>query len=231
MPTLRSLDTEVQVEPLRQWPTGYDRTPPGERKGSPFEANEILDRTLKDLGHELRQLEARNVVLQVEIPEGMIRVADGLPYKRADVDPGVVLTLENENGLQTYPCDTFPEWTHNLRAIVLALRALRRVSRYGVGRGSEQYRGYTALVSDVDTRMTSDDAARLLCRTAPGEWRGLEIDEAVADVLSDPGTFRRVYRAAAKASHPDQVGNDAHFKRVQVARSLLDHHHRERGAA
>lgn len=222
MASLNTIHDSVQVEPLRQWPKGYPRAET--RQSSRFESRGILDRTIADLRHELRQLDVDQVVLQVEIPEDQIRVKDGLPYKNADIDPGVVLTLEMEDGsVQTYPCDTFTGWQSNLRAIALTLHDLRRISRYGVGQGSEQYRGFTALPEDVDERVGPEEAARILVATA-GYRNADDFDDRIDECLEDQKAASRYYREAAKRSHPDKTGNDAHFKRVQTASHVLEQH-------
>lgn len=234
MTTLKSLDVDVEVQPLQQWPRGYDRTPQEERRTSQFEQTGILDRTLQDLDRELRLLGADDVVLQCDIPQGRIRKSDGLPYANATIgrhDPGVVLTFENEDGVQTYPCDTYREWTENLRAIAKTLKRLRDVARYGVGHGSEQYRGFTALPEDVDQRLGPEEAARVLAATAPAardHHAGDDRADAARVILEDPAIARDFYREAAKRSHPDKTGNDAHFKRVQTASHVIDQHHASR---
>jgi hypothetical protein len=230
MPTLNSLPVDVEVQPLKQWPAGYDRTPEEERTNSDFPQSGILDRTLNDLKRELGHLEPETCVLQVDISPAKIR-KDGLPYRNAvigDHDPGVVLTFEVDGETHTYPCDTYRSWEENLRAIAYVLHDLRRISRHGVGHGSEQYRGYTALPADVDERMGPEEAARLLIRTAPEARGDLDVDVAAQVLLDDRESFRDTYREAAGRSHPDRVGNDAHFKRVQLARDVLEKHHEER---
>lgn len=233
MPTLTGTETLIRVQRLKQWPKGYERTPADARRSSRFESNDIILRTKRELDRELQEVDAENVVLQVEVEAGKIRQRDGLPYKRAEVDPGVVLTFENEDGTHTYPCDTFLQWAENLRAITLALHDLRRITRYGVGHGSEQYRGFTAIPADVDKQMTPEDAAMLLVRTAPATMGVAEPEAAAQRVLADPEALRRVHRSAAKQSHPDRPGvaTAAHFDRVQKAKRIIEEYHRRRKEA
>lgn len=234
MTTLRSLDVDVEVQPLKQWPDGYDRTDEDERRSSQFESKGILDRTLDDLGRELRLLEAESVVLQVDIPQGRIRKSDGLPYANAKIgrhDPGVVLTFENDEGVHTYPCDTYREWTENLRAIAKTLKRLRDVARYGVGHGSEQYRGYTALPADVDERIGPDEAARILVSSA-GYRSDENFEGRVDEALRSEDRAAVYLRRARKRSHPDSVtGNRDSFDRVQTAGDVLRQHHESGGGA
>jgi len=234
MSTLKTLSADIQVEPLDQWPQGYKRTPEENRQPSRFEEKNILDRTLTDLDTELRQLSPDLAILQVDINPNAIR-RDGLPYKNAkmgDHDPGVVLTLEMPDGeVQTYPCDTFRGWAENFRAITLALGDLRRISRYGVGEGSEQYSGFTALPENVDERLGPEEAARILISTA-GHRSADDFNQRVEAVKSNPATARQYLREAQANAHPDkQGGTQAHFKRVQTAADVLRQHHERRELA
>lgn len=223
MPRLRGTDTEIIVQNLRQWPDGYDRTPPGERVGDIFQAER--DSTIRKLDRQLQRLDAEGVVLQIEAPAGEIRQSDGLPYKRADVDPGVVLTFENEEGTHTYPADAFDDWEANLRAIANTLHNLWQIERWRVGRGSEQYRGYVALPEDVDEALTPERAARELVSTA-GYRSADDFEDRVDAVLEDEAAARRHLREAQSMAHPDRAtGNDASFKRVQTAGDVLRQHH------
>lgn len=218
--TLASIEADVTIRPLDQWPEGYERTPEEDRKSSAFDSKGILDRTITDLNRELRLVGAEQVVLQVDV-KGQIR-NDGLPYANASVgvrDPGVVLTFEADEKTHTYPADTYETWTENLRAIVYVLHDLRRISRHGVGTGREQYRGFTALVEDVDQQVTVEDAAKVLLRTA-GMQAG---PEAIELLLEDERRAKRAYRQASKYSHPDSAGGvKAHYVRVQRAWKLIE---------
>lgn len=233
MTTLKQLDVDIEVQPLEQWPRGYERTPAKEREASRFESKGILDRTLDDLERELRMLGAEDVVLQVDVNPNAIR-RDGLPYQNAKIaaeDSGVVLTFDADGDTHTYPCDTYVEWTENLRAIVLALESLRRVTRYGVGHGSEQYRGYTALPEDVDERVGPREAARILVSTA-GYSQVDDFDQRVEKVLGFEGEARSYLREAQARAHPDKAtGNPASFKRVQRAADVLGQHHAKKDEA
>lgn len=216
---------KFQFEPLRQWPKDTPRTEPGKRKSSPFRAG--YSQTLELLERELRMLRARSAALQVDISENMIR-QDGLPYARARTganDPGVVLSFETDDGHFMYPCDTYTRWEDNLRAIALTLEKLRAVDRYGVAQRGEQYAGWKAIPQDVDERVTPEEAARVIVRTAGVDFPD-DIEPRVEAVLHDPSTFRRWYREAARRAHPDvQGGTAAHFQRVQRARDVLEAHH------
>jgi hypothetical protein len=81
----------------------------------------------------------------------------------------------------------------NVRAIALALEALRKVDRYGVTKRGEQYAGWKALPSPNDAILE----------------RGRQI------IREHDGDVRR----ALAATHPDREGGDEEaFKAVSAAR-------------
>lgn len=54
--------------------------------------------------------------------------------------------LSQESAYQ-FAVDTYTTWQDNLRAIALGLEALRKVERYGITRGTEQYTGWKMLTA------------------------------------------------------------------------------------
>lgn len=221
MPILQGTDTTIQVRPLTQWPQGYERREPHERRSHPYRTTDgspLLNKTIHELDDELRKIDAENIVLQVDVEDGLIRKSDGLPYLRADVDPGVVLTFERDGATHTMPADLYDEWVGNLRAIYFTLHDLRRISRNGVGTGSEQYRGFTALPPAGQTTVTmgAEEAAAELARMTPYD---------ASDLLEDPELVSDAFRMKAKWAHPDQGGDVQHWHRIQDARKILARHH------
>src|SRR5579863_8437221 len=97
--------------------------------------------TLKLFTADLELLEAVGpVVFQVDVTEGDIRL-DGMLRANAKVGhPGVAISFGSKYGPLRYATDAYeqqwsgalPSWQANLRAIALALGALRAVDRYGV---------------------------------------------------------------------------------------------------
>jgi hypothetical protein len=175
--------------------------------------------TLDLLGRELEHLDARNVVLQVDVREGDVRL-DGMLRADAKVGhPGVRLAFDSRHGPLTYATDaydrlwagTMPGWQANVRAIALALEALRAVDRYGVTRRGEQYTGWKALPAGTGSaapHMTRDEALALLRELTPQSRRGDTVD--------------RQLRWAKAAAHPDRHGGDrALWDRVERAGRVL----------
>lgn len=205
---------EYRFVPLESWPGDRTRN----RKRSPFKSR--WSRTVDDLDRELRHLSARNVVIQADCERSEIRL-DG--FLRADArlrGPGVVLTFDSRHGPLSYPCDTFTDWQDNVRAIALALEALRAVNRYGVTRQAEQYKGWARLAAPGSAEFSSLEQAATFVAQHAGDGTHFE------HVLQVREIFQKAYRQAAGKLHPDaNGGQDAAFKRLQAAKSVLERHH------
>lgn len=188
--------------PLGAWTEG-DTSP---RRGSHvFKAS--WDSTLDLLGRELDHLDAQNVVVQVDVREGDVRL-DGMLRADATVGhPGVRIAFDSRFGSLTYATDAHERhydnyvkldgWQANVRAIALGLEALRAVDRYGVTRRGEQYSGWRALPSGTGpapTHMTGDEALAVIDELTPESKRGEPLE-------------RRV-RWAKVGAHPDRHGGD-----------------------
>lgn len=190
--------------------TGWPGKPTARRKRASFRASYVD--TLRLLDTELRHLGARSVVLQVALTEDQIRL-DGRPRAGATPShPGVVLSFESKHGPLSYPCDTYADWEDNLRAVALALEALRAVDRYGVTRQAEQYRGWAALPPPASPAVVTVVAACDLLRRLAG----------VPLVTRD--TLDEAYRCAVKKVHPDVGGTSEAFQQIQQAREVLRRH-------
>ncbi|MBS3177728.1 MULTISPECIES: hypothetical protein [unclassified Pseudoclavibacter] len=193
---------ELTVDPIGEWPGTLTVV----RRRSDFAST--WTQTLELLDRETRMLGGKNVRLQVAIPPQHFRL-DGRPRATAKAEhPGVILTLDSKHGALSYPCDTFEHWMDNVRAIALALEALRKVDRYGVTTGGEQYRGFLAL--EGPPSMTNDSAWQIL-------WHAAWEDERPADNV----TARETIRAAQRRTHPDNGGSAAAFQRVTEAEQYL----------
>jgi hypothetical protein len=217
----------LTFRPVKQRPEHWGSAA-AERPTSPFGASHRD--TLNLLDRELRQLDAREVFLQVEARSDQIRV-DGQLRGDARVDhPGVILTIETRRlGTLVYETDRYGRrwsrdaqaaWKENLRAIALGLEALRRVERYGIARRGQQYAGYRELGSGIPmgaTAMSVDDAAAFLVEH--GEWGAVAGDPDA--LIDNPKIAGAYYREAAKRLHPDSGGDPTLFRRLTEARDLL----------
>jgi len=223
----------IRFVPIEAWPGTHTPT----RRRSPFRAGYAS--TVRHLERELAAVKARNVVVQLALRADEIK-RDGLPYANAKpAHPGVIVSFETPplgrviNGKWTetvpavplsFPCDRFATWQENLRAIALALDALRRVDRYGVTRNAEQYRGWAKLPPPgglvTPVAMKVDDASAFLARHTNERWSHVAI-EGSADA------FRSAYRFVAQLMHPDTNGGRTHpdWGTLQQAKAVLDKHH------
>jgi hypothetical protein len=203
--------TTMKVAPIREWPG----TLSSQRRVSAFTAP--LRDTLRVLDREIYQLvdtkaQQDSAELLIAIPANQFR-QDGRPYANAKAaHPGVIFSLDSKHGHLSYPCDTFTSWQDNLRAIALALEALRKVDRYGVTKRGEQYRGFLALEATAAPAgfATADQALHfigILARAEPDP--------------KDTRAVRTVLRAAQRAAHPDAGGDATTFQRVSLAEAKL----------
>lgn len=203
----------VIFRPLTVWPEATTRQRQRARFDTGYEATkELLER-------ECRQLGAREVIIQVDIPEADIRLDGSCPKASARAGhPGVVVSFDSKHGPLRYSTDAFTSWQDNLRAIALGLDSLRRVDRYGISKGGEQYTGWRAIGSGSPTAlggaMTVEEAARLL-------WDAADLGEAPDVAHIDTEALTGAYRRAAKRHHPDAGGDEAAFVRLGEARDLL----------
>lgn len=185
---------------LRPFPT-----PP--RSGdipSPFDAT--LGDTLALLERELRMLQARQIVLQVGYREQDLRI-DGMPRANSRMQhDAVALSFDSKWGPLRYETNEFvmryyrsggEGWQSNLRAIALAMEALRKVDRYGVSKRGEQYTGWRELPvktgAPADALATRQDAQAFL------DEHGGSFAEAVKQLHPDKGGDPELFRAAVRA--------------------------------
>jgi hypothetical protein len=193
---------QFRFKSIERWP----KEPTKARQRSRFDSS--YNDTLKLLERELEHLGAREVFIHLWLPFGQIR-QDGLPYANAKVNqPGVILSFTAKHGALEYPCDTFDDWRDNLRAIALALEALRKVDRYGVtSANGEQYTGWKKL---PPAGHTLSSAAGVLIRHAN-----------VAHTSITRENFGALWRMAVQNTHPDKGGRAEDFAAVLKARDLI----------
>jgi hypothetical protein len=205
----------LKVGPIRDWPGGLQD--PGNRRQAPFRATltdtlQILDREIYQLVDTRAQQESAELLIAIQ--PGGFRL-DGRP--RADArpeHPGVIFSIDSRHGHLSYPCDTFTAWQDNLRAIALALEALRKVDRYGVTKRGEQYRGFLELeATAMPAGFPSPAAARAFLEKLIGD----------AGWTTEPGNVKTLIWQAKRLTHPDAGGDAETFQRVTLAERLLKH--------
>lgn len=184
----------------------FDGPPPAEGGiHSPFSAG--WGQTVSLLVDELRHLDAKNVVIEVGLRDGDLRI-DGMPRANARMTSDAVrIAFGSKWGPLMYETGEFSGsyyrgqegWQANIRAIALGMEALRKVDRYGVSKRGEQYRGWRQLAASTDPAASIATA-----------------EQAQALIDSHGGLV-----AAIKATHPDHGGNPDEFRKVMRAKELL----------
>lgn len=206
---------QYQFRPIHEWP-GTKTNP---RKRSPFDVT--WSRTLQDLDRELRHLKAEGLIIQCAVKESEIRLDGMMRSDARPAWPGVILTFDSKHGPQSYPCDTYSDWQANVRAIGLALTALRAVDRYGVSNRGEQYKGWARLEAPRQSMSESLlTALYLLVNVCGNTVNGVDPAAIMRD--RDRHKVDSLYRQAVFLTHPDQGGNVDTFRKVQEAKAVLD---------
>jgi hypothetical protein len=177
--------------------------------------------TLALLGDEIEKIGGvPPVVLQIDVQEGDIR-RDGMVRANAKVGhPGVAVSFQSKFGPLRYATDAYeqrwsgdmPAWQANIRAIALALQALRAVDRYGVTRRGEQYQGWKAIAAPRASEFATADEAANWMRVYAAEELHLTVNGSSLGAL---------YRAMAKLMHPDKGAPRADWDRLDEARRML----------
>ena len=108
-------------------------------------------------------------------------------------------------------------WQANVRAIALALEALRAVDRYGVSKRGEQYTGWKAIEAPRAGHFADAAAAEAWMRTYAGDSLHLAGPGGRIDRMP----LRDLYRAMARLMHPDVGHPRADWDRLDEARRLL----------
>jgi hypothetical protein len=199
----------MTLRPLQRWPREETRN----RTRSPFRST--WSATIKLLDRELYYLWGGRYypasVVQIALREQDFR-QDGLPRASAIPSmPGVILHIESDKGPLSFPCDKFDRWQDNLRAIALGLEALRKVDRYGITPGNEQYTGWKALPASPSHFVSAEEAAEYLrAQSGPMRNNGTDLQ-----------TIQQAYRLARARTHPDRSGDRSLWDRVEAAADVL----------
>ena len=208
---------DARFVPLTRWPGVA--TPPAKQRAARFEAS--YSATLDLLERELRALTAQDIVVQAWFTWEQIR-DDGWPRSAANPSQsGLILSFTVRKVVNhkmtvtalSFPCDTFDTFDDNLRAIALTLEALRKIDRYGVTQGNQQYTGWKQLpAQDTNNNgsMSRGDAIAFIAMHSGMSMHGAEID------------LQYAYRTAARKLHPDSGDGDHElFVKLQKAKEVL----------
>lgn len=204
------MSRNATFRPLRPETWRGERTPASQRYSRyRFRAN--WQTTFDDLLTELRQLKAKDIVIEAGFRDSDIRL-DGWPRANAPQpkDPGIRIAFESKHGPMVYQCDRYDGWQENVRAIALGLKALRAVDRYGITGNAEQYTGFRAIEAPRTFTgfATVDDALSFLRQKS-------ELSSA-NDVA-----LKTLVRIVARKCHPDHGGTNDAWTRFDEATRLL----------
>lgn len=223
---------DYQYQPLDKWPDDVKATPSGARQRSRFDTT--WTDTLKLLARELRHLGARTGSVRVKTfhqpadirLDGRLRAETRMPH-----NPGVIITCDVYEqtpnwraGLPggryislSFECDTFLQWKDNVRAIALALEALRTVERYGVARANAKHVGQRKALPPAyaGRGLTVADAWGILAR-----FSRFSVDE----LQGHGARVKEAYREAMQKTHPDRGGQVDDAAQVNVAYEVLKAH-------
>jgi hypothetical protein len=184
----------IEIYPLT-WPANWKRTPAHLRKSSRYKVSfaRARDEVVRSLS--LMNVRDYNVVISSNVPTRR----DGLPYAnmREPEDPGVACYWTKDSERRVIACDSWRTVRDNLRAVGLALEALRQLERTGA--------------SEILNRAFTGFAA---LPPAGGDWRnvlGLNGDVTIEQV-------ELRYRTLAKMLHPDKGGSDEKMVALNKAR-------------
>ncbi|MDP1886620.1 J domain-containing protein [Polaromonas sp.] len=202
-----------------QWPTGWKRIPPGDRKDASFSRHDQrltiadgLQRILAELG-------------RMGIPEDFVIVSsnletrlDGMPRSGQSnpADPGVAVYWQkggprSGNPTRCLAIDRYFKAADNMGAIAATLDHMRGIERHGGAEIVERaYTGFTALPAP-----------------AAGQrdwWTVLEIPR-----VSTPDEIRKAHRILAAIHHPDRAGGSGTHERMAELNKARDQALQERG--
>jgi hypothetical protein len=186
-----------------QWPTGYKKTPPGDRITSQF--NQTMDKAQQFLRKEIERLEAIDLIISTNIP---VR-KNGLLYadmmKEKIDDPGVAIYFKHKGKERSMCCDQYLRAWENIYALGKGIEALRGIERWGISEFLDRaFTGFPALPE-------SSTANQKIY------WEILGLDGEPASSL----VIRSAYRIKAKRLHPDAGGSADQWALLQEAYKQL----------
>lgn len=198
-----------EIRPL----VGWDRpTTPDDRRRAARTFKAHWDDTIDLLKREVEHLGGMLIAVQVDVTDGDLRGDGMLRARSRTYSPAVKISFDSRHGPLTYATDEYDHWQANVRAVALALVALRAVDRYGITRSGEQYRGWTQIsATAAGASLTRAEALRVLADAAG----------VIPASMAGPEGVTYAFRKAAKTAHPDAGGNPDVFRLITAARDVL----------
>lgn len=200
-----------------------DRTwlKPQRRKGSAFTAT--WNSTLELLEREIKMLGGRNVVIEVDVREGDLRIDGQLKARAKAAGPAVRVAFDSrEHGPMLFQCDRYSggpwgnkmePWQHNVRAIALTMEALRAADRHEAIDSGQQYQGFKAIGGGSSgipmgaPQMTRVEAHGVILKNLGGQDK--------TDMATD-------WKRARRNAHPDlNAGDHTRWRELEEAGKVL----------
>lgn len=192
-----------------QWPTGWPRTKPHERKRATFSktVTEAVERKNWQTGQMERSTSKRTA--QVNVTDAAARLEyqcealgavyvtlstnqelrlDGRPKaNRMDpYDPGAAVYFTLNGKEICLACDKWDRVADNVAALAAHIDAQRRIERYGIGSVDQAFAGYAALPAKGTTWRTTLGFAH--------------------DAIVNTEQINAAFRERARTAHPDAQG-------------------------
>jgi hypothetical protein len=199
-----------------QWPRGEKRTSEDYRSWGAWRRMDP-SAILYDLDDALRKLGARNVVITTTMAPGRSGRPSTDDLSRSQrIDPGAAIYLRRGERDLVFAVDRYLRPIDNLRAITLAIEAIRTVERYG-GPGMEDraLAGFAALPAEGSATSSHWSVVLGMASDYEGVPR-LTIDGCLAML----DRAERAYRELVRKHHPDVGGS--HEALVDLNRAIAE---------
>lgn len=190
------------------WPTGFERTPPGKRKrSSPFRVS--LADTSSDIRTEMDRLDADSWRASTG-SGGSYTGSNGLPKHNANPDdPGFVLRWRTDDEDFAVACDAYADLRDNARSVCLWVHETRMRSQRAVKTGNAEFAAARLPPGDDDA-VTAGSG-----ETEPPH----EVLNVGPDAPDD--VVKAVARRLKATNHPDSGGSRAEFQRIVNAEKAM----------
>lgn len=200
-----------------QWPLGYARTQHPKRAA--FKANQV-GRNIKDILTEIKRLGGTDPIISTNIP---LR-SDGLPYadwqRRSITDYGVAVYFTYDGSQTVLAYDKWDRIEDNMRAISLAIEAMRGMDRWGVSDLLKRaFMGFKAL--PAGDGVTSNEVIQTPKRDW---WDVLHVHKGSSDDM-----IQIAYKHLSKKYHPDGGGEFADIEKFKELTEAFSEIKAERG--
>lgn len=179
------------------WPNDWGCTPSTARRNSGYRIT--LQQAYKELAKELKLLRVKEMIVSTNLP---VR-RDGTPYASVSEpdDPAVAVYWVDKHGKPfVVACDHWKRVRENMRAVGLAVAALRQLERTGATQVlAKAYSGFTALAAHNRVRTWREVLG------VPATWKPTQIE------------FQKAWRTFVIDQHPDRGGDLEVWKQTVLA--------------